>query len=244
MPYRCTKFKSPVACHNRLARYCDLKALVLKFSAIGPVLVDTRNRRREGLECQEIPRLVNIIVEIQRQTVVQHIYQQSAIPFRGCLPLDALIADGGHLSTYRLIIISHRSERSTCSIAWDIIITAEVKACIKSKVVNARIFREPVLVSHHPTQLNAWEHSPLRTEHLQCSRCLTAEPAVSLGKQRNGGEIAIAIVVVSTRIPLHILPHIISAIYIGIARSRIRRQIRILIRLSRFILRTRITTIV
>ena len=160
---------------------------------------------------------MHIVVEIHRQTVVQHIGKQSEVPFRGRLPLNVLIAYRRHLHTNSLIIISHGREIGMRGIVRNVIVTADIKSGIQSQIIHSHVLREPVFAAYQPTSLHAWEHRPACAENIHCARSLFSEPTVCLRKQRYRGEVSVAESIVCTHIALYVLPYVIVTLHMGIA---------------------------
>ena len=153
------------------------------------------------------------VVGIKAQTVVQEVGLQTDIELRRGLPLNLLITYIGELCTNLLIVVTYGSERCTCSIVADVVITTHIEACIQAQVVDTSILGEPILVREHPSQLHAGEDGPFHASQFHTAVGIRAKTAVGLSKQRNSSEVFVHVVIVARSIPLHVLPHIINTSY-------------------------------
>ena len=241
MAYAGSNLHPPVLGDDRLEVDHSLEALVLQRTAIAPVVVDAAHGVGERLQHQEVVGLVDEVVEADAQTVVQQVALKSDVELMGGLPLNLVVTDVGQLKANGRVVVLHGGVAGAGSIVGDVVVAADVVAGIQAQVVDACMLGEPLLVGEHPTQLKAGEDSPLHAEETQTVGIL-AKAAVRLGQQREGGKVAVHVVVVHIAVPLDVLPHIADAVNIG--ETRRTRQGGILVVGLTYILRREVAIVV
>ena len=220
-----TNLQTQVVGGNGFAVNAHLETSVLDLTVVGPVVVDTADGVLKRLQGQQVLGAMDEVVGTQTQTVVEEVGLQTDIQFRRGLPLDLLVTHIGELHTNLAVVVAHGIKRGAGSVVADAVITAHVEADIQAQVVDGRVFREPVLVAHHPAQLHAGEYGPFHTGQLHTTIGIAAETAVRLSQHRDGGEVFVHVVIVAGEIPLHILPDIVGTLDGGVdivARSEFR----------------------
>ena len=198
----------PVLADDGLARNGEFKALVLQFSTISPIGIDTADGVLEGHQGEQVGGAVDVIVEVNAHTIVQQVALEADVKLLAGFPFNLVVTDIGELQTRGDVIETHGGEAGTCGIVANVVIATHVKATLQAEIVDTGMFGEPLLIGHHPSKLDAGEDSPLHTSEAQASRIL-AKSAVCLCRQRQGGEIAIHVVIVNIAIPAHVFPHVV-----------------------------------
>ena len=214
MAYAGADLYVPVLGDDGLSSDDGLEALIAQLAAVAPIEVDTADGVLEGALGEQVAGLVEEIVERETHAVVQQIGLQTEVELVGRLPLNLVVTDVGQLHTHGLVVELHGVEAGAGGIVRDIVVAADVEAGVQTQIVDADGLGEPVLIGHHPSELQAGEERPLHAEESQSAGIL-AETAVSLGHERERGIIAVDVVIVDVAIPLDVLPLVADALDAG-----------------------------
>ena len=207
-----TNLPLPVLQVEHLSREAHVEALVLQFTTIRPVLLQT-TEVAQLLECEQVVGLRTEVVEAQAQAVIEEATLQTQVQATGGLPLNLRVTDTLESDTRDGVEELRSTEITACSVVVDIIITTDIIAGRELQVVDTLHISHPRLVGNHPSGLEAGEHAPSSLEEAEVATLLT-EARRTVDGQVGLCIVASLVVVLSLCIPRERVPVLTDTHYI------------------------------